>query len=235
VIRQNIDYVVGMKTSIGDEAAIKFAVAFYDAIFAGTDFRVAFDFGCTAINLHNLPDTEAPVFLTSPQLGGTNLQYTENIPEIENTLHAYLNTPYAERHGFTTKGEKLADAMRTFYGERDQHAVTKVTVVAKRHIEGSYWRLHFPRKAMGLANWGIWDERRFFGAAHSPDGGVAAALPQQTARQEGVTQKAWRKASCQRSLGRVFPGPLVSSLQGTVIRPSRPPVTKSRRLAPVHL
>jgi hypothetical protein len=31
---------------------------------------VAFDLGCTAIDLHNLPDADAPVFLTSPQLGG---------------------------------------------------------------------------------------------------------------------------------------------------------------------
>ena len=56
-IRQQIDYVVGMRKDIGDEAAVMFAVAFYDAVFAGTDFRVAFDLGCTAIDLQNLPNS----------------------------------------------------------------------------------------------------------------------------------------------------------------------------------
>ena len=38
-IVKHIDYVVGMKKAIGDEAAIKFAVGFYDALGAGRDVR----------------------------------------------------------------------------------------------------------------------------------------------------------------------------------------------------
>ena len=148
-IRQQIDYVVGMRKAIGDEAAIKFAVAFYDAVFAGSDFRVAFDVGCTAIDLHNLPDTDSPVFLTSPQLGGTDLAYTENTPEIENVLHAYLNTPFTERYRFTTKGEQLTDAMKQFYGDRMITPVSEVTVISKQQIDSRHWRVRSRLLAAG--------------------------------------------------------------------------------------
>jgi hypothetical protein len=142
VIRQQVDYVVGMQVGIGDEAATKFAVAFYDAIFAGTDFRVGFDLACTAIDLHNLPDAKVPVFLTAPHLGGVELQYTAQVPEIETVIHAYLNTPHADRHRFTTKGEGLADTMRRFYGDAMLAAVSRVTVISKRQIDRPHWKIH---------------------------------------------------------------------------------------------
>lgn len=141
MIRQQIDYVVGMRKAIGDEAAIRFAVAFYDAVFAGVDFRKAFDLGCTTIDLHNLPDTDVPAFLTSPQLGGITLDYTEVIPEIEDLLHAYLNTPYAERHRFTTKGEQLVDAMKQYYGDRMLLPVGAVQFLTKRIIDDHHWKV----------------------------------------------------------------------------------------------
>jgi hypothetical protein len=37
---------------------MKFAVAFYDAVFASTDFRTAFDLGCTALDLNDYPDSD---------------------------------------------------------------------------------------------------------------------------------------------------------------------------------
>src|SRR5580765_6688680 len=114
-----------MRTTIDDEAAAKFAVAFYDAVFAGTSFRVAFDFGCTALDLHNLPDTDVPTFLTSPQLGGSQLEYTENVQEIENFIHAYLNTPVPERHRFTTKGDLLVETIRQYYGDKTATPISK--------------------------------------------------------------------------------------------------------------
>ena len=60
-ISQHIDYVVGMKKSVGDEAAIKFAVGFYDALGAGRDFEKAFKFGCIAIDLKGIPEYLTPV------------------------------------------------------------------------------------------------------------------------------------------------------------------------------
>ena len=60
-ISQHIDYVVGMKKAIGDEAAIKFAVGFYDALGAGRDVEKAFKFGCSAIDLKGIPEYLTPV------------------------------------------------------------------------------------------------------------------------------------------------------------------------------
>ena len=60
-ISQHIDYVVGMKKAIGDEAAIKFAVGFYDALGAGRNFETAFKFGCIAIDLKGIPEYLTPV------------------------------------------------------------------------------------------------------------------------------------------------------------------------------
>ncbi len=60
-IAKHIDYVVGMKQAIGDEAAIKFAVGFYDALGAGRDYEKAFKFGCSAIDLKGIPEYLTPV------------------------------------------------------------------------------------------------------------------------------------------------------------------------------
>jgi hypothetical protein len=142
VIRQEVDYVIGMQAEIGDEAATKFAVAFYDALFAGTDFRVGFDLACTAIDLHNLNEANVPVFLTAPYLGGTYLSYTESIPQIETVLHSYINTPHADRYRFATKGDALAGTMRQHYGESMLAAFNQVTVISKRRIDRRHWKVH---------------------------------------------------------------------------------------------
>ncbi len=60
-ISQHIDFVIGMKKAIGDDAAIKFAVGFYDALGAGRDFEKAFRFGCSAIDLKGIPEHLTPV------------------------------------------------------------------------------------------------------------------------------------------------------------------------------
>jgi hypothetical protein len=44
-ISQHIDVVIGMRTAIGDEAAIQFAVEFYDAVGAGEDFEPVVQLG----------------------------------------------------------------------------------------------------------------------------------------------------------------------------------------------
>ena len=140
-IRQQIDYVIGMSRGVDDESATKFAVAFYDAVFAGTTFRQAFDLACTAIDLDNLPDADVPVFLTGPALGNTTLPYTALIPQIEDVLLAYLNAQYEERYAFTTKGEEIRDAMLRFYGEQLHTVVDKVTVISTRKIDNQQWRI----------------------------------------------------------------------------------------------
>ena len=60
-IVQHIDYVIGMNKAVGDEAAIKFAEGFYDALLAGRPYDLAFKFGCNAIDLRGIPEHLTPV------------------------------------------------------------------------------------------------------------------------------------------------------------------------------
>lgn len=60
-ISHHIPYVVGMKRGIGDQAAIKFSLGFYDALLAGESINFAYRLGCNAIQLEGLPEHLTPV------------------------------------------------------------------------------------------------------------------------------------------------------------------------------
>lgn len=62
-IGQHIDYVVGMNDMIGDRAAIKFAVGFYDALGYDRSVPEAYEFGLAAIDLDGIDETATPVLL----------------------------------------------------------------------------------------------------------------------------------------------------------------------------
>lgn len=64
-IRQYIPYVVGMSDNIGDDASLKFAIGFYDALAHGRTFEEAFQFGRNAID-HNIPESLVPVLKKKP-------------------------------------------------------------------------------------------------------------------------------------------------------------------------
>ena len=59
-----VNYVVGMNQKIGDEAAKQFAIGFYDTLFAGQSIQSAFDLGCNAIEIENIPEHLTPVLRT---------------------------------------------------------------------------------------------------------------------------------------------------------------------------
>lgn len=139
VIRHEIDYVVGMSSAVGDKSASSFAVAFYDAVFAGTDFRTAFDLGCTALDLNNLPDANVPVFMTGSHLRPTELHYSGYIPEIETVLYSYFNAPFNERWKYTTTGESLSAVMERYYAGDLLRLVSKVSVISLKQIAGEHW------------------------------------------------------------------------------------------------
>jgi Caspase domain/CHAT domain len=61
LIKQRIPIVIGMKQAIGDKAAIEFSRGFYDALGAGRSIDQAFEFGCNAIDLENIPEHLTPV------------------------------------------------------------------------------------------------------------------------------------------------------------------------------
>lgn len=60
-IAQQIHYVVGMKRAIGDQAAIEFAIGFYDALLAGRDLKFAYKLGCNAIQMEGISEQLTPV------------------------------------------------------------------------------------------------------------------------------------------------------------------------------
>jgi hypothetical protein len=60
-IVKHIPYVIGMTANVSDDAALEFAVGFYDALGAGKSIDDAFDFGCNAIALRGLPEHLTPI------------------------------------------------------------------------------------------------------------------------------------------------------------------------------
>lgn len=64
-IAKHIDCVIGMSKAIGDEAAINFAVAFYQALGYGRDVKTAFDLGCVQIDLQSLNEQDTPKLLAA--------------------------------------------------------------------------------------------------------------------------------------------------------------------------
>jgi hypothetical protein len=62
-IAKEIDCVIGMRASIGDEAARIFAASLYRAIGFGKSVQEAFDQGKTALMLHGIPEDKTPILL----------------------------------------------------------------------------------------------------------------------------------------------------------------------------
>lgn len=138
-IRNEIDYIIGMNAAVSDASATKFSVSFYDAVFAGTDFRTAFDLGCTALDLNNMQDSDAPVFMTGARLQPVTLSYSALVPEIERTVYAFCNSPFAERSLFTTTGEAAKATMDKYYRSSMHRPVTSVRVVSMKQINADHW------------------------------------------------------------------------------------------------
>ncbi|MBW4662362.1 MAG: GUN4 domain-containing protein [Drouetiella hepatica Uher 2000/2452] len=61
-IAEHIPFVIGMSQSIGDKAAIAFAIGFYKALGAGSSVEEAYKFGCFEIQVQNIPEHSTPVF-----------------------------------------------------------------------------------------------------------------------------------------------------------------------------
>lgn len=92
-ISQHIDFVIGMKKAIGDDAAIKFAVGFYDALGAGRDFEKAFRFGCSAIDLKGIPEHLTPVLKIKAISATSTTTSTEGIVSQAGTTGSRIDEP----------------------------------------------------------------------------------------------------------------------------------------------
>lgn len=74
-ISRHINSVIGMSQAIGDQAAIAFAVGFYDALGADRGVDFAYKLGCNAIQMQGIPEHLTPKLLTK-----------NNITKPENTM-----------------------------------------------------------------------------------------------------------------------------------------------------
>jgi hypothetical protein len=63
-IVKHIPYVIGMNQSIGDKAAIAFAIGFYQALGAGRTIEDSYKLGCVQIRLQSIPEHLTPVLVT---------------------------------------------------------------------------------------------------------------------------------------------------------------------------
>lgn len=73
-IHQHIDCVIGMNQPIGDKAAIKFAVGFYDGLGAGRTYEACFELGCASLDLEGIAESETPVIKIRRRQNQTQLQ-----------------------------------------------------------------------------------------------------------------------------------------------------------------
>ena len=82
-IISHIPYVIGMRKAIDDKAAIEFSVGFYDALGAGKSIEDAYKFGCNAIQLFNLPESNTPILKTKNCINDyfTNKRIYHNLPQ----------------------------------------------------------------------------------------------------------------------------------------------------------
>jgi hypothetical protein len=72
-ITEVIDCAVGMNQAIGDDAAITFAAAFYQAIGFGRSIKVAFESGKAALLLDGIPEENTPILLVRTGVDPANV------------------------------------------------------------------------------------------------------------------------------------------------------------------
>ena len=63
-IAEHIPFVIGMNKAVGDKAAREFAVGFYDALGAGREIPIAYEFGKVSISMAGIPEHLTPQLVT---------------------------------------------------------------------------------------------------------------------------------------------------------------------------
>ncbi|NEZ59842.1 CHAT domain-containing protein [Leptolyngbyaceae cyanobacterium CCMR0081] len=104
-IAEHIPYVIGMSKSINEQAAIKFAVGFYDAMVNGRSVEFAFNSGKVAMDLANIGDSDAPVLLMGSVISEPQQAFRNT--ELSNLVSAIWNLPYEQNNFFTGREEIL--------------------------------------------------------------------------------------------------------------------------------
>lgn len=85
-ISRYINYVVGMKKSIGDTAAIEFLIAFYDALGAGESIDFAYRLACNAIQWMSLMESSIPTLKSKPNITSKSINTLEGKSSSDSSL-----------------------------------------------------------------------------------------------------------------------------------------------------
>ena len=101
-IAKHISHVVGMNKAIGDEAAIEFAVGFYDGLGAGRDYVFAHKLGCSAIKITGIQENLTPVLIQIQSSSSSiNSELNESISSEQlESKDYYINRPPIEDNCF---------------------------------------------------------------------------------------------------------------------------------------
>ncbi len=94
-IHQNIDCVIGMNKAVNDQAAIQFAVKFYQALMDGEGFQSAYDYACTALALLANKDASTPELLNRTE--GADPLKIITAPEAQQSQVAEPAQPHAQQ------------------------------------------------------------------------------------------------------------------------------------------
>lgn len=104
-IHQHIDYVIGMNQTIGDKAAIKFAVGFYNALGAGRYYKDCFEFGCTSVDLQGIPESQTPILKARPGRFQTEMK-----PNTEDAVSVASSARDSSRHSSISIGGNVTSS-----------------------------------------------------------------------------------------------------------------------------
>ena len=147
-IAKHIPYVMGMKQAIGDQAAIAFAVGFYDALGAGRPVEFAYKFGRSAIRLEGIDQHLTPVLIrkdaeaaavSSPS---TSPQPAQSEPTVDSEKQA-IEVFFSYAHEDEQLRDKLAKQLKilerqgviTAWYDRDISAGTQWANQIDQHLE----------------------------------------------------------------------------------------------------
>ena len=157
-----------MNRALGDAAAIKFAMGFYDALGYDRTYPQAFEFGLSAIDLEEIPETATPVFRT--QRG-----------DVRSLGRSPQSTVSLQPPASSLKGQ----GSRVFISYRDQ---APDNVLAQQFYEALTVADHTPFMAGASIQWGeTWAQRIRAELAQSDY--VLLLLSPQSATSEMVTEE----------------------------------------------
>ncbi|MCP4700765.1 MAG: tetratricopeptide repeat protein [Gammaproteobacteria bacterium] len=127
-ISKHIFCVIGMNQAIGDQAAVEFAAAFYDALGAGESCEFAYQLGCNAIHIAGIPEHLTPVLKLNKALQKNNASAVHEpgqTPDVSAAKANAAESTHIQRAGGDVVGSSKQQAGADIIG-RDKHTYTTI-------------------------------------------------------------------------------------------------------------